>query len=113
MNSALGDGASGGKDHHTYAEGTNLTVDNSNFEHSDDLDNSHSNKIFGHDLNISNREHILVSDLSANDDSNSQYNREHNIDIDNINVHDLTNEIRQRHDSFKPVKKSNSNHHAN
>ena len=117
MNSAIGDGVIRGKDHHNLIEGTNFTVDNSNFDNSDDLDNSTSNKIFGplNDLNVSNREHILVSDLSANDDSQSQYNKDHNIDMDNINVHDLGSDILQQrhHDSFKPVKKSNSNNQAN
>ena len=113
----FGDGIAAGKDI------SNFNVDHLNIENSDDLNcrqlnsedrkSSTQNQIFDNpnELNTSNREHILVSDLSANDDSQSITNKEVlNADIDNINeVHDLksnnkiNDNLKRRH-SYKPEK---------
>jgi hypothetical protein len=82
------------------------TEDNLKLEHSYDLDNSNTNKIFGQDMNSSNREHILVSDLSANDDSNRLFMKENNIEIENVNICEDLNGL--RNDNFKPVQKMHS-----
>ena len=69
--------------------------------------------MFGQEIISSNREHVLVSDLSGNDDINSQYMKDNNIDVQNIDVKGISDDISLRNDQYKPVQKINSHLQTN